>query len=1021
MKRLVLLSLTAVAACAALAGPERRKMALLVMVDGMRADAVECGAMPNVRALMNGTWESGYRCAWTLDGQIATGSVPSSAPNHVSIATGVAPSKHGVSYNGQTASGNYDQYPTWLKRVVDSDSAKSALFVYSWSEDASLGPADGVEFLCSNNSDAENAVALAARLASSDAPDATMYFIDAPDHAGHQNRFFPMSAAYTNALAQADGYIDTCLDAIRNRSTFANEDWLIIVVSDHGGYSYHHGEITKGRHAHTLPIVIAGRTVFAGHIPGCPYNFDVTATALNHFGIDYSSLDVTRRDRATEILPARKLSDGLAVYLPFDTSATANVAPDATITPTASATAPAITADGKIGSYLNIPFGAYVKLDGTDSLTYEDSNKSFAATIWVRQPDPPQTGDPVIIGNKNWSGQTKGVILFAGQSSQIDYTAGGVYNKPAGVSFNAGNASSNGRIDIGPMDYEGSSDWTFYAVTRNDDGVITLYQGRQDGTLNHLSIPFANFTISSGYPFYIGQDGQGDYKHKFIGGVDDFGLWTRGLTHDEVRKIFEAGRAGTSLGDLVNATSPATATWTGNGANPKDAFAADNWADGAVPTLDTAVTISGTTSFDLASGKALPCASIAFSSVSLADDACWRGIDFAKIASGSSINLNGHALALRATAAPTMTVTDASSGELYLETPSDYANTTLTLSGNLRLVKEGAGKYTQSSTLDAYTGGVGIEEGKFVLAKDCAIPVSVGKGATLDVNGKSTQNSALTLAGGTLTTSASVNINLPASLTQTDDSSIVYPNISGTHDMTVVKDSVWNLGGKTLTLVLDGKDPDFTMVKGATVSNGTFYAYMLDTAVNSSGQPYNGWVHFANLNGRDGLNLDLGNTVLRMKHQEPNGYSKVCDFTCEPYPDRNVYSGNRLEIYGMFTPKSTTGFDMTMMDGSSIDLSDKTGEWACAFANTGGYANGSSTGCCVKFAANSTVTVNLAGRSDLATMAAEGTYVMKWASGGVPSNVTFNGDPTTAAHYKFVLDATGLKLKRLPGLIVFVK
>ena len=1034
MKRLVLLSLTAVAACAALAGPERRKMALLVMVDGMRADAVECGAMPNVCALMNGTWESGYRCAWTLDGQIATGSVPSSAPNHVSIATGVAPSKHGVTANGKTANGAYATYPTWLERVVAADSSRSAVFAYSWEEDGALGPTDNVEFLhvadpaaaqdvCdADKYDAANAVALAERLAGENAPDATMYFIDGPDHYGHKNKFYPMSPAYTNALAQADGYIGTCLDAIKNRSTFADEDWLIIVVSDHGGYSYHHGEITKGRHAHTLPIVIAGRTVFAGHIPGCPYNFDVTATALNHFGIDYSSLDVTRRDRATEILPARKLSDGLAVYLPFDTSATANVAPDATITPTASATAPAITADGKIGSYLNlnIPSGAYVKLDGTDLLTYEDSNKSFAATIWVRQPDPPQTGDPVIIGNKNWSGQTKGVILFAGQSSQIDYTAGGVYNKPAGVSFNAGNASSNGRIDIGPMDYEGSSDWTFYAVTRNDDGVITLYQGRQDGTLNHLSIPFANFTISSGYPFYIGQDGQGDYNHKFIGGVDDFGLWTRGLTHDEVRKIFEAGRAGTSLGDLVNAKSPATAKWRGNGANPKDAFAADNWADGAVPTLDTAVTISGTTSFDLASGKALPCASIAFSSVSLADDACWRGIDFAKIASDSSINLNGHALALRATAAPTMTVTDASSGELYLETPSDYANTTLTLSGNLRLVKEGAGKYTQSVSLETNAGGFAVEEGTFVMAKAAASAVYVGKGATLDMYGITATDATMTLAGGTITSTANKNVeNLPRRLTLEDDSAIVFQNMSGTHDMTVPPGAVWNLGGHALSLVLDGTDPDFYMKTGATISNGTFAATMLATAVNGSGQQYNGWVHFANLDGRDGLTLDLGNTVLRMDSPSPISNSKVYNFTCNPRSDRTVGSNNRLEVYGTFTPQSTSGLSMTMMGGSTLDLSEQTGEWLCKFANPGGTT--ATSDCHVKFETGRTVTVNLAGRSDLATMAAEGTYVVKWASNGVPSNVTFNGDPATSAHYKFVQDATGLKLKRLPGLIVLVK
>ena len=469
----------------------------------------------------------------------------------------------------------------------------------------------------------------------------------------------------------------------------------------------------------------------------------------------------------------------------------------------------------------------------------------------------------------------------------------------------------------------------------------------------------------------------------------------------------------------MNASGPASATWTGNGANPKDAFAADNWADGAVPTRDTAVTISGTTSFDLASGKALPCASIAFSSVSLADDACWRGIDFAKIASGSSINLNGHALALRATAAPTMTVTDASSGELYLETPSDYANTTLTLSGNLRLVKEGAGKYTQSASLETNTGGFAVEEGTFVMAKAAASAVYVGKGATLDMYGITATDATMTLAGGTITSTASKNVeNLPRRLTLEDDSAIVFQNMSGTHDMTVPQGAVWNLGGHVLSLVLDGKDPDFYMKTGATISNGTFAATMLATAVDGSGTQYNGWVHFANLDGRDGLTFDLGNTVLRMDSQSPYSNSKVYNFTCNPRSDRNVGSNKRLEVYGTFTPQSTSGLSMTMMGGSTLDLSEQTGEWLCKFANPGGTT--ATQDCHVKFETGRTVTINLAGRSDLATMAAEGTYVVKWASDGVPSNVTFNGDPATSAHYTFVQDATGLKLKRLPGLIVLV-
>ena len=51
--------------------------------------------------------------------------------------------------------------------------------------------------------DAENATALAARLAAADAPDATMYFIDCVDAAGHSSGYYPMSSAYLSAAATA--------------------------------------------------------------------------------------------------------------------------------------------------------------------------------------------------------------------------------------------------------------------------------------------------------------------------------------------------------------------------------------------------------------------------------------------------------------------------------------------------------------------------------------------------------------------------------------------------------------------------------------------------------------------------------------------------------------------------------------------------------------------------------------------------------------------------------------------------
>ena len=207
----------AIAAVLSLAVPAladaKRPMALMIMVDGMRADAVETGEMPNLKTIMDGTWASGYYTAWSIDGGVVDSTslrktIPSSGPNHASIVTGVTPQKHGVTSNDNTGSGNFATYPTWLKRVVDAKPGATAVFAYTWANDADMGPADGVTFLA--GTDAGNATAMATRLASADAPDATMYFIDGPDAAGHATSFFPMSAEYKAALATADGYIGQC-------------------------------------------------------------------------------------------------------------------------------------------------------------------------------------------------------------------------------------------------------------------------------------------------------------------------------------------------------------------------------------------------------------------------------------------------------------------------------------------------------------------------------------------------------------------------------------------------------------------------------------------------------------------------------------------------------------------------------------------------------------------------------------------------------------------------------------------
>ena len=67
-------------------------------------------------------------------------------------------------------------------------------------------------------------------------------------------------------------------------------------------------------------------------------------------------------------------------------------------------------------------------------------------------------------------------------------------------------------------------------------------------------MPFSamsDIVLDSGLPFYLGQDGTGRYGCTYNGFIDDFALWTRTLSHDDVKRIYEAGRKGLALGDIL--------------------------------------------------------------------------------------------------------------------------------------------------------------------------------------------------------------------------------------------------------------------------------------------------------------------------------------------------------------------------------------------------------------------------------------------------------------------------------------
>ena len=143
--------------------------------------------------------------------------------------------------------------------------------------------------------DSGNAARIATLLSSGD-PDVIFWQISAVDSAGHAGGFSPTNPDYLKAITTADGYYGTVLTALRQRPGYidGSEEWLILTVTDHGGYGTSHHLPTSG---HDLEVqqtffIATGSGVVPGANLGQPRVYDVAVTTMAHMGIETAGLNL---------------------------------------------------------------------------------------------------------------------------------------------------------------------------------------------------------------------------------------------------------------------------------------------------------------------------------------------------------------------------------------------------------------------------------------------------------------------------------------------------------------------------------------------------------------------------------------------------------------------------------------------------------------------------------------------------------------------------------------------------------
>ena len=107
--------------------------------------------------------------------------------------------------------------------------------------------------------------------------------LDEVDHSGHGHGFAPRLPSYQAAVEQADQHVGEALAAVKSRKNYANEQWLVICVTDHGGLNKAHGG--QSPEERKTFLIVSGPGVKKGVVTPGPGIVAVTPTALKFLGV----------------------------------------------------------------------------------------------------------------------------------------------------------------------------------------------------------------------------------------------------------------------------------------------------------------------------------------------------------------------------------------------------------------------------------------------------------------------------------------------------------------------------------------------------------------------------------------------------------------------------------------------------------------------------------------------------------------------------------------------------------------
>lgn len=272
-----------------LAAAEPARKVLFVGIDGCRWDAVQAAKTPHLDRLV----AEGYLAVGT--DIIAPRETPGdtvSGPGWSNLLCGVWPDKHGVVDNSFKGA-NYQRYPHFFARIKEVRPQLVTASFVNWTpiHTKILSAADEVfttedvrGAAAYTEADVRVVEACCACLRTKQ-PDVVMLYLGQVDETGHAYGFHPTVAPYREAIERVDAHLGRVLETIQLRPRYAQEDWLILVATDHGGVGLNHGGGRQTDEIRKTFLIVSGPSAQRGKTEEATYQVDVVATALAHLQI----------------------------------------------------------------------------------------------------------------------------------------------------------------------------------------------------------------------------------------------------------------------------------------------------------------------------------------------------------------------------------------------------------------------------------------------------------------------------------------------------------------------------------------------------------------------------------------------------------------------------------------------------------------------------------------------------------------------------------------------------------------